>query len=344
MVFSYYLYKYPYKLIWQLLRLCGRNPDIVFYCGDPIDYVTFKPIQKYLPPIPIVAKNDKTAKYLRQLEVSFKRMPVFPKTVIMCRQASHKFPEEKIFIITFSHGVHRFKKIKLSHFDRVDITFETSPDAADYIRSLGFENAIPIGFPKLDPAFDGTYDNKKLEAFRKKANVDGNKQTIIFTATWDKSGMSAIEQWVDKIHTLGERYNVLVTVHSWTSKRYIEKLRNMKGIYFVEDPNAMAYLLISEVLIGDSSSIIAEFCALDRPIITFRVPDAPRSSKNIRKMLSEVSYQIDRFEELPEMIEHALQHPEEKSEMRQKYNHIMFDRLDGKAGERAAGEILKRIT
>jgi len=59
-----------------------------------------------------------------------------------------------------------------------------------------------------------------------------------------------------------------------TSGRYVRTLRRMKGIHFVEDPDILPYLILADCLIGDTSSIIAEFCALDKPIVTFSVPAA----------------------------------------------------------------------
>ncbi len=46
------------------------------------------------------------------------------------------------------------------------------------------------------------------------------------TATWDKSGQSAVERWADKLAPLTQRYNVMVTVHPWTSAHFIEQIRS----------------------------------------------------------------------------------------------------------------------
>ena len=42
MVVAYHLYKYPYRVAWQAMRLIGRNPPVVCYCGEPVDYVVFE--------------------------------------------------------------------------------------------------------------------------------------------------------------------------------------------------------------------------------------------------------------------------------------------------------------
>jgi CDP-glycerol glycerophosphotransferase (TagB/SpsB family) len=101
--------------------------------------------------------------------------------------------------------------------------------------------------------------------------------------------------------------------------------------------------MISDILFGDTSSIIAEFCALDKPIITFRVPEAGRSIPEIREMIKSISIQIDNFDEVYDAIKRCLENPNEKSAQREAANKIMFGNLDGKAGKRAAREIEKLL-
>jgi CDP-glycerol glycerophosphotransferase (TagB/SpsB family) len=343
-VFSYYLLWLPYRFIWHILKFFNKNPKVIFYCGDLLDYVVFEPVQKYLPRIPIVAKNRSVQKELADYGVNSSVYPSFPECVIMCRHALHKFPEPNIQKIGMRHGAYHFKKFtKASRYNAFDIYMVTSQKEVELAQKMGIHSTKAMGFPKLDPAFDGTYNQNALNHYRKKANIDDTKSTVIFTATWNKSGMSAIEKWVDKIGALSDKYNVLASVHPWTSAEFKETLRTTTGVYFIEEPHVLPYLMIADVFVGDTSSIIAEFCALDKPIITFRVPETRRSLEEIRKMLQEISIQIDKFEEVPQALEYSLNHPDEKSELRQKYNQIMFYNLDGNAGKRAAEAIAELV-
>ena len=208
----------------------------------------------------------------------------------------------------------------------------------------GISSTCAIGFPKLDPAFDGTLNESTLESFRQKAKLDPNRNTVIFTATWDKSGMSAIDHWIGKLHTIADTCNVLVTVHPWMSSHYITRLRRMDNIYFIDEPDALPYLMLADVMIADHSSIIAEFCALNKPIITFKTFQTQRSPNEIRTLLQNISIQIRLFSELQPAIEECLKNPDMKRKQRGAANTLMFDHFfDGKAGKRAADMILHAL-
>ncbi|MBD3290496.1 hypothetical protein GF337_16955 [candidate division KSB1 bacterium] len=345
MVFSYYLYKYPYKLGWYFFRLLKKNPDFVVYLADPLDYVVLKPIIKHLPPVEYACKNRKTRKYLDNLSIPNKRLPSFPKTVLMCRHAAHKFSVRKIQRFGCRHGAYHFKEFThASSYNAFNLYFVTSRKEVEIAEANSISSTRAIGFPKLDPAFDGTLNESTLKPFRKKAKLDPRRKTLIFTTTWDNSGMSAIERWIDELPSLANVYNVLVTVHPWMSSQYIDRLRGMSDIYFIEEPDALPYLMLADVMIADHSSIIAEFCALDKPIITFATPQQERSPAEIRKLLKNISIRVNNFTEMRHAIETCLANPAAKQAQRQAANSLMFDQfLDGNAGKRVAEMILREI-
>ncbi len=345
MVFAYYLYKYPYKLIWYVCKLFNKNPDFVVYLADPLDYVVLKPILKHLSPVEYVGKNRKTREFLNQLGIPNRRLPNFPKAVLMCRHAAHKFPVKKIKKFGCRHGAYHFKEFTHSFsYNAFDLYFVTSQKEVEIAQENGISSTCAIGFPKLDPAFDGTFKESTLESFRHTAKLDSNRNTVIFTATWNKSGMSAIDRWIGKLYTIAHKYNVVVTVHPWTSPHYITRLRRMDNIYFIEEPDALPYLMLADVMVADHSSIIAEFCALDKPIVTFKTPQNQRSPKEIRELLQDISIQVMNFSEMQNAIETCLAYPAAKKSQRNAANTLMFDRfLDGNAGKRAAEMILREL-
>ncbi|WP_218570936.1 hypothetical protein, partial [Pseudomonas sp. Kh14] len=77
--------------------------------------------------------------------------------------------------------------------------------------------------PKLDP-----YINKSVKSLH-------NKPIIVFTATYDKSGMSAIHLWADKLGLLTEKYNIYVTLHPWMSRKYVKIIKNTEGVKLIEE-------------------------------------------------------------------------------------------------------------
>lgn len=344
MVLPYYVYKYPYKFVWYLLRILGvKHPDVVCFISEPLDYILFESVQKFLPPIQLAAAK-KARPYLNSRGINYGRIPSFPDAVIMFRHAAHKFPVKKIVKIGLRHGPYHFKKFtRASNYNAFDVFMMTSKREVEIGRTIGIKSAVSVGFPKLDPLFNGFYNETKLAPVRSKAGVDQRKKTIIFTATYNASGMSAIEKWIGELEDLSVHYNILVTVHAWISKKYVKRLKTIKNIYFIEDVDILPYLAVSDLLVGDVSSIIAEFCALDRPIVTFRVKKAKRSVPEIFDIIEDISIQIDDSVQLKEAIERGISDPGEKSEQRRKANSIIYDQLDGKAGKRAADIIKKWI-
>lgn len=346
MVFSYYIYKYPYKIAWHLAQLF-RSKSVIFYCADPLDYEMFLPIKKYLYDVTIVAKNKKTKNYLSEKGIAFKSMPAFPNAVIMARHEPYKFPVKKIIKIGFDHGLYQFKRwTSPKNYNGFNVYFVSSKRQVETAKSMGINSTFAIGYPKLDNAFNGFYNEKYLSDLKKKINIDPNKKTIIFTSTWNVEGLSALPRWIDEVHKLTDQYNILFTVHTWTEQKYIDKLRSIKSAYFIEEYDATPYLLIADIFVGDYSSIIGEFCALNKPIITFKVLESSRTIKEITELIKSISIQINNFNELPSAIQVCLENPNEKSFERKAANELMYFSLDGKAGERAGNkikELLKKI-
>ncbi len=341
MVLSYYLLWLPYRLIWRCLYWLNRNPELAFYCAEYLDYVIFEPVRSYLPNVLIIAKNRAIQAELAAHGVESRLYPQFPKTLIMARHALHLFPEAPIRKIGLRHGAFCFKNfIRAESYNAFDLFLATSSAEVKLAEQTGIKTMTAVGFPKLDPAFDGSITAADLAALRQKLGFTENKPVVLFSATWDGSGMSAVVRWADRIGELVGLYHILVTVHNWTSACFVNKLRQTAGITFLDDKNTLPYLMLADVMVSDTSSIIAEFCALDKPLITFRVGQAKRQSDLIAQMLTEISYQIDTFDDLKTVIDDVLQFPARQAPARHKWNQIMFDVLDGQAGRRAAAAIL----
>ena len=337
MVFSYYLWKIPYSIIWEIKNLIKKNEDIVFYCADELDWIVFRNVYKHLNNVSIVSKNRKVQLDLQKLGIKSSLMPAFPKTVIMARNALHKFPYKKIKTIGMRHGPYHFKKmISKKKYNAFNMFFFTSCKELEIAKKLGITSGAIGGFPKLDGAFNDSIHNSDLEKLRKNIGINPNKQTILFTATWERSGMSAIHKWVNKIDFLSDDYNILVTLHPFIKNKY-----EFQKCHLINNKDILPYLKLSDIIIGDTSSILAEACALNKPIITFKIDNANRLSNEIKKLISEISIQIDDFSELKTAISNLLLNPHCLQQFQEKWNTIMFNKLDGKHGEITA-ELINR--
>lgn len=339
MILTSYLFKLPYTIIWHLLNYFIKDGQVVFYCGDPIDYYVFEPVNKELENINYVTDKRRVKRFFDLKNIKYKTLPVFPKDVIMARHATHKFPCSKIIKIGMRHGAYHFKKMtSADNYNEFNLYLMTSDKDVKEAEKIGVKVAKAVGFPKLDMYFNNKENNVNKKILDK-IKIQKDKPIILFTATYDKSGMSAINKWFDKLDRLTAQYNVIVTAHSWVDRKYINTIKSNPNVHFIEEFDILPYINVSDVVIGDTSSILAECCALDKPIITFRTAKSKRSLDEIESIIDTISYRINSFEELIPIIEYALLNKSELSEARKQANEIFFDQLDGKAAQRAADEI-----
>jgi len=338
MVLSYYLLYIPYRVAWKVKNFIKMDDNIYFYCSNTLDFQIIKPVMKYLPDIIIIFKNRKLKQEVSTTGIKYTFWPVFPTKLIMARHPIHLFPEKKIIKIGMRHGAYHFKKmINEKKYNWFDKFLFTSPTEEKEARKVGIKNGVGIGFPKLDPLFNGEIPEQEI---LKKEFGFTEKPVLLFSATWNKSGISAIDKWIYRINELKTKYHILVTLHPKMSKKYQTIVSAYSDIYQIKH-EILKYLQMADIMISDTSSIIAEFCSLDKPIITFRISPGKRLSNEIFQMLNEISYRIDSFEELKSVLPIALKNRNEFSENRRKWNRILFYKLDGKAGKRAAKEIKK---
>jgi len=342
MVPAYYIFRYPYSIIWHIKKWFGKTEGVVLYCANVLDYQIFAPVQKYLQPLPVVAKDKKAQLELAAIGVKAKTLPSFPDGVIMCRHAAYRFPAKAVKKVGLRHGAYHFKPFaSTDSYNLVDKYLMSSRDEVEKARAVGIRSGVAVGFPKLDPAFDGSYDGQFLDKLRSQLNLAADKKTILLTSTWDKSGLSAIDQWITELSGLTQQYNVLVTVHPWVSQAYIDKITSTPGVVFLGKQDAVPYIMLADVCVGDNSSILAECCALDKPMVTFSVAEGKRTVPHVRDMIRQFSLQISDSTELPQAIAQCVQQPDLQRKQRQAANKTMFDSLDGKAGLRAAQQILE---
>lgn len=342
MVFSYHLFKQPYRLVYNALARFGLAERIYFYCREIQDWEAFEPVQNYLRPVRIVTNKPAVRQYFRSRNIQTSRLPVFPKAVIMARHSCYKFPSARIIKIGMRHGPYHFKKMtRAENYNQFDLYLMTSRDDVAEGSKIGITCSRAVGYPKLDPWLANPGLEIELEKYRSEAKLDSQKPTLLFSATWTGSGMSALEFWYDKLHKLKESFNVLVTLHPWVGINYRQAIAK-QGVYLING-NHLPYVKLSDIVIGDTSSLLAEACALDKPMITWQTGTARRALDKIDRLLRSISIRIARWDELRPAINLLLSDPSMFKASRATANAMMFDQLDGKAGERAAREIINLL-
>ena len=343
MVFSYYLVKYPYSLLWSMQKLLGRNDYYAAYCGDELDYYIMEPVLKYLPELTIISKNKRIQNLLAEKGVRSKRLPAFPRGVLMCRLAGHKFPAGGMKKIGMRHGPFHFKALSnKANYNLFDQFIFTSEQEAELAAKAGINNGMGIGYPKLDKAFDSKISTCCMDNLSDQLGLSPEKRTLLFTATWEGSQMSAIDKWFDRLAELKDDYNLLVSLHPWIGESYRDRVKSTSGVHYIESYDTTPYIMLADICIGDTSSILGECCALGKPMITFRMNNAGRMVDYVIEMLERISVRIDRFEEISGAIALCDARAEEMNRERKAANELMFSNLDGSAGKKVADFIREK--
>lgn len=323
--------------MWSILKVLGKGDYYAAYCGDELDYYIMEPVLKYLPELTIISKNKIIQNFLSEKGVKSMRLPAFPKGVLMCRLAGHKFPAGGMKKIGMRHGPFHFKALSdKANYNLFDHFIFTSEQEAILAAKAGITNGVGLGYPKLDKAFDRKISTCCLDNLGAQLGLSPEKRTLLFTATWEGSQMSAIDRWFDRLAELKDDYNLLVSLHPWTGENYRNKVKSTPGVHYIESYDTTPYIMLADICLGDTSSILGECCALDKPMITFRVSSGGRVVNYVEEMLERISVRIDRFEELSRAIALCDARAEEMSRERKAANELMFSNLDGSAGKKTA--------
>lgn len=331
-------------MIYRILKKIRVPKTIYFFCPYVLDWYIFEPVQKYLKKIPIVTNNPDVTEFFERKGTKVTKLPVFPKAVVMCRYAAYKFPDNNVIKIGLNHHAYHFKRLtNAKNYNMFNVYFMNSKSNVNEAIKQGVETAIPGGFPKLDKAFYNSISNYDLCQLRERLGFNNDKKVVLFTSTWVKSGMSALNKWKNKLQDLAETYNILVTIHPWNSKNDKKEISETPGVYLIPDEYTLPYIMISDFCVGDTSTILCECCALDKPLITFKTPCSKRSLTSTNEILDKISIRINDFSEIVPAIQKYISEPDFKKKERAEANLYMFDNLDGKAGKRVAEEIIKLL-
>ncbi len=117
--------------------------------------------------------------------------------------------------------------------------------------------------------------------------------------------------------------------------------KDREQVHFLPDARTAKALAVADLLIGDYSSIIVEYCIMDRPIVFTNRPE---------RFFSEINYQryaaacgaAGSLEQLAHVVAQELASPQLRSEARQALAGEFIFNL-GTAAATVAGEILERI-
>ena len=236
--------------------------------------------------------------------------------------------------------------LELARYDRV--AFPNAGRMQRYVAAslVRPERAALVGFPKLDALV-----NNRVPSHRKASalGLDGTVPTAIYAPTFSPQSSLQLhgEDIVRALLNLG--LNVIVKLHDrsldpdpaysggkdWRSRFAV--FAGSGRFLFASDGDSTEYLLASDVMVTDHSTVGFEFCALDRPLIVFDVPDllvAARVDRTKARLLRDAADVVTAVAQLESVVDGVLRAPgARRAERREAVNDVFYD--PGRATERA---------
>jgi hypothetical protein len=171
--------------------------------------------------------------------------------------------------------------LSLGRYDR--IAFPNESRMAAYVAAglASRSQAALIGYPKVDALARDRGD--AAEAARS-LGLDASKPTVIFAPTFSTASVlhDAGEAIIETL--LGAGCNVIAKLHDrsldpdprfnggvdWS--RQLHRFSANPSFLLARGGDSTPYVLASDLMVSDHSSIAFEFCVLDRPVVVFEAP------------------------------------------------------------------------
>lgn len=134
-------------------------------------------------------------------------------------------------------------------------------------------SVVETGWPKLDVYAKELhkYDLDKLSLLKKYSA----KKIILYAPTFSPSLTSA-PYVLSQIEELAseKKYLIAIKFHDLMADDLIDSYKKLsmsfENVLFIEERNIIKYLLIADLMVSDTSSVVYEFLLLDKPVITFK--------------------------------------------------------------------------
>ena len=175
------------------------------------------------------------------------------------------------------HGLAGEKKGHFRIRDYFDLYLTQGPYFTNRFQELKKKHknfdVIETGWPKLDKYFKN--EDKYFKDRHELLSNNKSKYIILYAPTFSPKLTSA-PYVINEIKTLAQNknYTILLKFHPLMDFKWIEKYKNVaienENIIFKNDSDITDYLIISDLLISDTSSVVYEFLLLNKPVVTFR--------------------------------------------------------------------------
>ena len=255
------------------------------------------------------------------------------------------------------HGI----GLKQSYYNdidpRIDLRAVESESRLSELKSHGHSNLNLTGFTKCDPL---VLDENEIEL--NTIGLNPNQKTVLYAPSFYPT---SLDQFLPILGKLSYETNIIVKLHnfSWYQDRYlyqskaVQKLADEFEHIYLAPPseyNIIPFYKMADMLVSDISSTMFEYLYLDRPIImatcfNLRLKHRILHKRFLKKMdltrmeNVDFAFQLDNPDDLPTLVYHGLEYPNDLSEERQAAQTEYLHRTDGKASHRLVDAIESKL-
>lgn len=205
---------------------------------------------------------------------------------IPCNVVPYDLPGVKIQI---SHGYECGEKRYFRIRDYFDLYLTQGPYFTEgYKKALKYKRkaeVVETGWSRRDGIIR---DLNKFDNYKKDLLEKHNKDKIVLYAPTFPPSITSLPYLQEGIQKfVEERDDVLLILkfHPLTDPKWMKEYENIannnKNMLWMADVDINKFLLISDVMISDSSSVVFEFLFLNKPVITFKNASSIKYWKDI---------------------------------------------------------------
>jgi len=174
----------------------------------------------------------------------------------------------KYIYVEHGLGPMKYYTYKYKFFHEADLLFypgEVFKRKMEVINP-NFKNGLLGGYPKMDDLYHMTINKSAL---CQKYNLDPSKPIILFAPSW--GGKYSKNYGINNLKYLNDVENVIAIPHPADYKI----ARKMNAIIPKESEGINKFIHLADIIISDISSVLAEACLLDKPVIQIELTAYP---------------------------------------------------------------------
>ena len=206
----------------------------------------------------------------------------------------YKFQSDAIFVpgnevphylrgvkVQIFHGLAGEKKGHFRIRQYFDLYLTQGPYFTDRFKQLAAKHrnfeVIETGWCKLDTLYSN-HENFLLEK-REILSKSGTKTLVLFAPTFSPSLTCAVEA-KEKIFEIADNEDVFILIkfHDLMNVQIADEYRLLastkSNVKVVDDRNILKYLIMCDIMVSDTSSVVYEFVLLNKPVITINSKSA----------------------------------------------------------------------